>query len=112
MYGRLAALPEQTEPLQLAQLLAAFAVGKEVIRLRRLAPSLALGSALDAAFAALAQGDGASMRLGLARLDQQLAVSTGSEAQASLALRARASILALTEASARHAGYLDSGTNA
>src|SRR5262249_11311672 len=112
MYGRLAALPEPTEPLQLAQLLAALAVGSEVIRLRRMAPALALGSALDAALAALAQGDGASMRLWLARLDHQLATSTGSEAQASLTLRARASILALTEASARHADYFDSGANA
>jgi uncharacterized membrane protein YccC len=112
MYGRLAALPEQTEPVQFSQLLAAYAVGNEVIRLRRLAPALALGSALEAALAALARGDGSSMRLWLARLDHQLAAATGSEAQASLALRARASILALTEVSARHAGYFDAGTTA
>jgi hypothetical protein len=112
MYGRLAALPEQTEPLQLGQLLAAFAVGSEVIRLRRIAPALELGSALDAALAALARGDSTTMRLWLARLDHQLAARGDSEAQASLALRARASILALAEASARHSDYFDSGANA
>ena len=112
MYGRLAAWPEQTEPLQLAQLLATFAIGNEVIRLRRLAPALALDFALDAALAALARGDGSTMRLWLARLDQQLSASAGSKAPASLALRARASILALTEASARLADYFDPGTNA
>jgi len=112
MYGRLAALPEQTRPLQLGQLLAAFAVGSEVIRLRRIAPALALGSALDAALAALARGDSATMRLWLAQLDHQLAARADSEAQASLALRARASILVLAEASARHSDYFDSGADA
>ena len=72
----------------------------------------ALGSALDAALAALARGDSSTMRLWLARLDHQLAARADSEAQASLALRARASILALAEASARHADYFDSGANA
>ena len=36
-YGRLSALPEQAEPLQRAQLLAALSVGTEIIRLRRIA---------------------------------------------------------------------------
>ena len=40
MYGRLAALPDQAEPLQRARLLAALSVGSEIIQLRHVAPSL------------------------------------------------------------------------
>jgi hypothetical protein len=109
MYGRLEALPEQTEPLQLRQLLAALCVGSELIRLRRMASVFALGPELDAALGALAQGSSATARMWLARLDHRLAVLAGTDAPASLALRARASILAISEAIARHAGYFDSG---
>src|SRR5262249_53495936 len=40
MIGRLAAVPDQAEPLQRARLLAALSVGHEIIRLRHLAPGL------------------------------------------------------------------------
>jgi uncharacterized membrane protein YccC len=112
MYGRLEAMPEQTEPLQLGQLLAALAVGSEVIRLRRIAPALALGPELDTALAALARGDSTRARMWLARLDHRLAAPARAEGGASLALRARASILAISEAVARHAGFFDSGAPA
>ena len=46
MYGRLAALPDQAEPLQRSQLLAALSVGTEIIQLRRIARRL--GSGADA----------------------------------------------------------------
>jgi hypothetical protein len=109
MYGRLEALPEQTEPLQLGQLLAALAVGSAAIRLRRMASTIALAPELDAALAGLAQGDSATARLWLARLDDRLAAPSGAEAQSPLTLRARASILVLSETLAQHAGYFDSG---
>jgi uncharacterized membrane protein YccC len=38
MYGRLAVLPDQAEPIQRARLLATLSVGTEFIRLRALAP--------------------------------------------------------------------------
>jgi fusaric acid resistance family protein len=112
MYGRLESLPEQTEPLQLGQLLAALAVGSEVLRLRRMASALALGPELGAALHALAQGDSSTARIWLARLDHRLAAPAGAETQTSLALRARASILAVSEALARHAEYFDWGAPA
>jgi uncharacterized membrane protein YccC len=112
MYGRLEALPEQTEPVQLGQLLAALAVGSEVLRLRRMTSALALGPELEIALHALAQGDSATARIWLARLDHRLAAPADAEATASLALRARASLLAVSEALAEHAGYFDSGAPA
>ena len=46
----------------------------------------------------------------LARLDHRLASPPGAEPDAVLALRARARILALSEALAEHADYFDSGS--
>ena len=40
MIGRLAAVPDQAEPLQRGRLLAALSVGNEIIHLRHMAPSL------------------------------------------------------------------------
>ena len=58
MYGRLAALPDQAEPLQRAQLVAALSVGSEIIRFAACS-RLGLAADLDAALAALAQGNSA-----------------------------------------------------
>jgi hypothetical protein len=55
--GRLAALPDAAEPLQRSQLMAALAVGSEIIQLRHIATRLGLGSDLDAALEALARGN-------------------------------------------------------
>jgi uncharacterized membrane protein YccC len=109
MYGRLAALPEQAEAADLSRLLGALTVGTTVMRLRRLTSVLPLGPELDAALAALAQGDSARARLWLARLNARLAGLDHAGRPGTLALRARAGILALSEALAVHASYLDSG---
>ncbi len=55
MYGRFAALPDQAQPLQRSQLMAAFSVGSKIIQLRRIARRLNLGCALDAALEAVAR---------------------------------------------------------
>ena len=104
-----AALPDEAEPLQRSQLMAALSVGSEIIRLRRIAPRLGLGSELDAALAALAQGDSAIATARLARLDHRLAARPGAEPETQLALRARANILAMSEALTQHASYFDAG---
>src|SRR5215468_9325879 len=57
IHGRLAALPDQAEPLQQVQLMAALSVGSEIIHLRRVMAELGVSSELDSALAALAQGD-------------------------------------------------------
>ncbi len=109
IYGRLEALPDAAEPVQRAQLLAALSVGSEIIRLRRLASSLEPGPDLDAALEALARGDSAIATTRLARLDDRLASRPDGGSGASLALRARGSILVITEALVEHAFYFDAG---
>jgi uncharacterized membrane protein YccC len=110
MYGRLAALPDAAEPLQRSQLMAALAVGTEIIRLRRIVASLGPSPDLDAALKALAHGNSAIAIADLARLDDHLASHPGAGSEASLALRARGSILAISQALTQHASYFDAGT--
>ena len=113
MYSRLEALPDQAEPLQRAQLLAALSVGAEITKLRSISSSLGLGPELNAALAAVALGDPAKARTWFDRLDGRLASHPGGEpGDADLALRARAGILALSEALAQHMDYFDSGAPA
>jgi uncharacterized membrane protein YccC len=109
MYGRLAALPDAVEPLQRSQLMAALAVGIETIQLRHIVPQLGLGADLDAALEALGRGDCAIAATGLTRLDERLASLPEGGAGASLALQARGSILAISEALVLHASYFDAG---
>ena len=107
-YGRLSALPEQAEPLQRAQLLAALSVGTEIIRLRRVARRFEPHAELDAALDALARGDSSVAIERLARYDKRLAGLPGTRPGARVRLRARGCILAMSEALAQHAAYFDS----
>jgi uncharacterized membrane protein YccC len=109
IYGRLSALPEQADPLQRAQLLAALSVGTEIIRLRRVARRFELHAELDAALAALARGDSSAATERLARYDKRLAGLPGTKPGATVRLRARGSILTMLEALAQHPAYFDSG---
>jgi uncharacterized membrane protein YccC len=110
IYSRLSALPEQADPLQRARLVAALSVGTEIIRLRCSAYRLDLDVELDAALEALAKGDSSMAAEGLTRLDQRLAALPDTMPGARARLRARSSILAVSEALAQHAAYFDSGT--
>jgi uncharacterized membrane protein YccC len=109
VYGRLAVLPEQAEPLQRSQLLAALSVGSGIIQLRRMAPGLGLDSDLDAALAAMAHGNSALATARLAGLDHLLAARPGAGPETQLTLRARSNILAISEALMQHASYFDAG---
>jgi len=109
IYGRLSALPEQAEPLQRAQLLAALSLGTEIIRLRRVARRFDLHAELDAVLDAVADGDSPAATERLARLDRRLAALPSTRRGVRVRLRARASILAMSEALARHAMYFDAG---
>jgi uncharacterized membrane protein YccC len=100
--GRLTALPDQAEPLQRAQLVAALSVGAEIIQLRRIAPSLGAAAELDAAFGAIALGNRAIAIAQLRQLDRRLASSPSSGRKAFTALRARSRILVISEALAEH----------
>jgi uncharacterized membrane protein YccC len=108
-YSRLAAMPDKTEPLQRAQLLAALSVGTEIIQLRQISARISLGPELGAALAALAQGNSGETRLQLARLEHRLAILPDTDPGMQRALRARANIVAISETLAEHAAYFDAG---
>jgi uncharacterized membrane protein YccC len=109
VHGRLSALPPQATPLQHAQLLATLSAGIEIMRLRHGARRLGLASGLDAAFAAIAQGDSVSARAHLARFDAALAALPASEQAAQTVLRLRGCVLVLSEVLTQHASYFDAG---
>jgi uncharacterized membrane protein YccC len=112
IFGRLAVLPDAAEPLQRSQLVAALAAGSEIIRLRRIASALGFGTSLGETLDALTQRNSALAAARLARLDERLAALSGTRTEASLALQARGSILAITEALNDHAAYFDAGEDA
>jgi hypothetical protein len=59
MYGRLAALPDQAEPIQRARLLAALSVGNQLIELRGAASWLGVEEEFSSALRSFAAGRGA-----------------------------------------------------
>jgi uncharacterized membrane protein YccC len=109
IYSRLSALPEQAEPLQRSQLLAALAVGAEIIRLCHIARRFALRAELAAVLNAVARGDSVVATERLGQLDRMLGALSSTAPGARVRLRARGSILAMSEALAEHAAYFDSG---
>jgi hypothetical protein len=100
MYGRLVALPDEAQPVQRSQMMAALFVATEIVRLRR----MDLGPALDAALDAVARGDVTTAAARLKGLDETLSARL-----AAAALRVRGSILAMTEALTQHAAYFEAG---
>ena len=103
--GRLTALPDEAELLERARLLAALSVGAEIIELRQMAPSLGAAAELDAAFEAIAPGNGAIAIAQLRQLDRRLASSPETLA----ALRGRGRMLVVCEALAEQISHFDTG---
>jgi hypothetical protein len=112
IYKRLEALPDQAEPLQRAQLVAALSVGTDIIHLRRLAPQMGLVQEFDAALAAFARGDSTTATAGLSTVDLHLASLSFTEPESSFVLRERARVLAVCDALVRHGAYFDTGASA
>ena len=112
LYGRLAALPNQATPLQHAQLLVALSAGNEIIRLRAVARHLGFDRKLEVALAALAEGRCASAIAQLSHLDAELAADIAGGPPRQAVLRARAGIIAVSEALAKHAAYFDAEASA
>jgi len=106
MFGRLAALPDQAQPLQRSQLMAAFSVGSQIIQLRHIASRLELETPLDGALEALAQGQSAIAVERLALVDQVLASRVGTAV-----LRARGLILAISASLTQHSARFDAGAS-
>jgi hypothetical protein len=102
-------IPDAATPLQRAQLLAALSVGEEIIQLRDIAHRFGLNADLDPALSAVAQGDTATTTAQLARLDATLAGQPATGPETQTVLRARGSILVISETLARHASYFEAG---
>ena len=109
MYHRLAAVPDASDPLLRAHLMAALSVGIAIIGLRRAGAQPGLNPELDLALAAFAQGHSAAARAGLGRLDDRLASVAEAGAETSLAVRARGRILLVRDALSQHQAYFDTG---
>jgi uncharacterized membrane protein YccC len=107
--NRLSVLPEAAEPLQRAQLVAALSMGTEIVRLHRIARRLGFAALAADALDQLAQGRSGLAIARLTVLDQALASRPSGAPGASGAMRARGSILVVSEALAQHAEYFDAG---
>lgn len=107
--SRLSVLPDGAEPLQRAQLVAALSMGTEIVRLRRIARRLGFTSSVADVLEALGQGRGASATKYLAALDNALALWPSDAPGASGVMRARGSILVMSEGLSEHGEYFDDG---
>jgi uncharacterized membrane protein YccC len=109
IYRRLAALPEQAEPLQRARLLVALSVGSAIIHLRHSVPHFAVAE-FNAALAALVQGDSAMAITHLRQLDRRLASAADADpTTTAIALRTRGRIVLISNVLAEHALYFEAG---
>jgi len=105
--ARLLAMPEQAEPVERAVLVAAVAVGKEIVRLRHVAPRFVPSSALDAALQALAEGRSGEAIERLKDIDRQVAALPRVRSGSRIVLSLRASILAISGQLSEYAPYFD-----
>jgi uncharacterized membrane protein YccC len=94
-FARLLALPDQAQPVQRAELLSMVAVGKEILRLRRVAPRFIPNSALGAALEALAHGRSSQAIEGFEQVDRDLAALPSARATSRIVMSLRASILVI-----------------
>jgi len=109
VHGRLSVMPAEATPLQRAQLLAALSAGTEIMRLRNGARRLGLSASLGAAFAAMAKGNSDIAITHLTRFDGLLAALGDTRPERQMLLRARSSILVLSEVLTEHTAYFDAG---
>ncbi|HKI15298.1 MAG TPA: FUSC family protein [Roseiarcus sp.] len=105
--ARLLAMPEQAEPVERAALVAAVAVGKYVVRLRRVAPRFVPGAAVDAALQALAEGRSGEAIERLKDIDRLLAALPRAGPASRILLRLRAGVLAISGQLGEYAPYFD-----
>jgi uncharacterized membrane protein YccC len=106
-YARLLAMPEQADPVERAEVVAAVSIGKEIVRLRRVPPRFVPGGDLEAALQALAEGRSGEAIERLKDIDRRLAALPRAEAASRILLRLRASILAISAQLAEYPSYFD-----
>ena len=98
-------MPDQAEPAERAQLAAAVAVGKEILRLRRIAPRFVPGAMVDAVLAPLAEGRSGEVIERLKEIDRRVAALP--RARSRILLSLRASILVISGQLSEFASYFD-----
>ena len=105
--ARFLAMPDQAEPVERAELVAAIAVGNHIVRLRRVAPRFVPGAAVDAALQALAEGRSGEASERLKDIDRQLAALPRTRSGSRAVLGLRAGLLVVCGQLAWYASYYD-----
>jgi uncharacterized membrane protein YccC len=103
--ARLLAMPDQAEAQDRAELAAIVAVGKEIVRLRHIAPRFVPSAMIDAALAALAVGRSGDAIERLNDIDRRVAALP--RATSRIVLSLRASILVISDQLAEFGSYFD-----
>jgi uncharacterized membrane protein YccC len=105
--ARLLAMPEQAESLERAELIDAVAVGREIVRLRCVAPRFVPVAALEAALTAVADGRSSEAIERFKEIDGRLAALPAAESGRRIVLRLRSSILVISGQLAQFGTYFD-----
>jgi uncharacterized membrane protein YccC len=105
--ARFLAMPEQAEPVERAELVAAMAVGNQIVRLRRVAPRFVPGAAVDTALRALAEGRSGEASERLKDIDSQLAALPRTRPGSRTVLGLRAGLLMVCGQLASYPSYYD-----
>src|SRR5262249_13342082 len=99
VYARLSALPAEATPLQRGGMVGSIPVGIAIVHLRGAGAALGVAPDVDRALTAFARGDAALATACFEQLDRRLAGRPD-------AVRARADVLAITEALAEYTVFL------
>jgi uncharacterized membrane protein YccC len=105
--ARLLAMPAEAEPVERAALAAAVAIGKEIVRLRHVAPRFVPATIVDGALLAFAQGRSGEAVERLEELDRLLAALPRAKSGGRILLSLRASILVISGQLSQYALYFD-----
>ena len=99
--ARLLAMPDKAEPVERAELAAAVAVGKEIVRLRHVAPRFVPSATVEAALQALAGGRSGEAIDRFKDIDRRLAALPRPRSGGRILLSLRASILVISRSALR-----------
>lgn len=105
IYSRLAALPEEADPVQRSLLVAILSIGMQLIRLQHLSRHGRVGAEISEVQTALAEGDLPRLQHALEVLDKEIASIPDTQPGARGRMRARAMLLAIAEAVERQRDY-------
>ena len=105
--ARFLAMPDQSEPVERAELVAATAVGNHIVRLRRVAPRFVPRAAVETALRALAEGRSREAIERLGAIDRELAALPPGRPGARAVLGVRAGLRVICGQLASYSSYYD-----